>query len=89
MKFCSVSWIFKLNIHLHINVLSGILKNQIMMQIKELLNLWIGILCFHVKMYMNRLFYPPNINQYKKNIKKTMIPTWKYRLYQLNCQKWY
>ena len=47
----------KLNIHLPICVLSGISKNQIMVQLKELLNLWTGIFSFHIKMYMNKLLF--------------------------------
>ena len=56
-KSQSESWISKLSIHLHISILSGILKNLIMMQLKELLNLWIGILSFNIKMYMNKLLF--------------------------------
>ena len=33
------------------------LKNQIMVQLKELLNLLTGIFSFHIKMYMNKLLY--------------------------------
>ena len=47
----------KLNIHLPICVLSGISKNQIMVQLKELLNLWTGIFSFYIKMYMNKLLF--------------------------------
>ena len=43
----SLSWNSKSNIYLHISILSGILKNLIMMQLKKLLNLWIGILLSH------------------------------------------
>ena len=42
------------HIHLPISILPGILKNQIMMQLKELFNLQNGIFSFPIKMYIHK-----------------------------------
>ena len=55
ITFCNVN--LTVEYPLPISVLSGILKNQIMVQLKELLNFWTGIFSFHIKMYMKKLLF--------------------------------